>query len=237
MSKFTNREIVPEIIDDFNWSGEDLQKNLEEIEWINKYLGGTKTSAQPVIKFIQQRSPVQPKPITIVDIGCGSGDVLKNIQSAFNADKSASLVGVDANLNIIDFALSHHFTDNKISFVHADVMNQEELIPQADVYMMNLFLHHFEMTEIKSLLGHLLSKTPQLVVINDLQRSPLAYHLFGALCRIQNASEVTKNDGKLSILKGFNKAEMRDIGQMVQGYQMHLKWQWAFRWQLLLTKI
>ena len=38
MSKFSHRKIVPEIIDDFDMSGKEMEMNLEEIEWINKNL-------------------------------------------------------------------------------------------------------------------------------------------------------------------------------------------------------
>lgn len=231
MDKFAQRNIVPEIIDDFNWSGKELEQNLEEIEWINKYLGGTRASAYPIWQYIQKNLQKQ---ITITDIGCGSGDVLKKIQEASSPVKKVNLIGVDANQHIIDFARERHFKENEISFVKANVINQPEMIPQANVYMMNLFLHHFEEKEIQKILNNILQKNPSLVVINDLQRSKVAYRLFGLVCRLNNASFVTLNDGRLSIQKGFNKAEMKNIGEMAEGYQYQLKWQWAFRWQLII---
>jgi len=234
MDKFAQRNIVPEIIDDFNWSGKDLEQNLEEIEWINKYLGGTRASAYPIWKYIQKNLQKQ---ITIADIGCGSGDVLKKIQEASAPIKKVSLIGVDANQHIIDFAHNRHFRENEISFVKADVINQSEMIPQANVYMMNLFFHHFEEKEIHTILQNILQKNPSLVVINDLQRSKLAYTLFGLICKLNNASFVTFNDGRLSIQKGFKRNEMTKIGKMAEGYHFQLKWQWAFRWQLIIEPI
>jgi 2-polyprenyl-3-methyl-5-hydroxy-6-metoxy-1,4-benzoquinol methylase len=233
MNKFSHRKIVPEIIDDFNWSGKDLEQNLEEIEWVNKNLGGTKASAYPVLTYIQKNLD---KDITVADIGCGSGDVLKKIQTACKDIKKIHLTGVDANKHIIEFAEKSHFKEQEISFVHADVINQPELIPRADVYMLNLFLHHFEEKEIRTIIGNLLAHQPALIVVNDLQRSQMAYFLFSLLCKLQNASFVTFNDGRLSILKGFNKKEMQYIGDMVGNYSYTLKWQWAFRWLLMIQR-
>jgi SAM-dependent methyltransferase len=234
MIDFKERNIVPEIIDDFNWNGKELEQNLEEIEWINKYLGGTRASAYPIWQYIQKNLQ---KKITIADIGCGSGDVLKKVQEASSPVKKVNLIGVDANQHIIDFAQNRHFRETEISFVKADVIGEPEMIPQADVYMMNLFLHHFDTKEIQTILVNILQKKPSLVVINDLERSKLAYTLFGLVCRINNASFVTFNDGRLSIQKGFNRHEMKNIGEMMQGYQYQLKWQWAFRWQLIIRPI
>lgn len=234
MSKFSHRIIVPEIIDDFDMHGKALEQNLEEIEWINRNLGGTQASAQPILSYIQKNLR---KDLTIADIGCGSGDVLKKIQVACEGVKKLNLIGVDANIHIIEFAQKKHFTEKEISFVHADVIDQPQSIPKADVYMMNLFFHHFEEKEINTIIDNLLDKSPSLIVINDLQRSKMAYYLFSTLCKIKNASNVTYNDGRLSILKGFNRTEMKKMGDIATGYKYQLKWQWAFRWQLLISRI
>lgn len=233
MNNFKHRIIVPETIDDFNWSGQDLDKNLEEIEWINKNLGGTRTSAYPVLSYIQKNLKTD---IRIVDIGCGSGDLLKKIQLACEGVKKIELIGLDANSNIIGFAKRKHFKEKKISFVHADIIREPELIPTADVYVMNLFLHHFEKSNIKIILNKLLSKNPRLIVVNDLERSKLAHWLFSLVCKIKNVSIITFKDGRLSILKGFNRNEMKEMASSLSGYKYALNWKWAFRWQLVISK-
>ena len=233
MNRFRYRKIIPEIIDDFNWSGKELNQNLEEIEWINKNLGGTNTSAYPILHYIQNNLRQELK---IVDIGCGSGDLLKKIQLACEGIKKIELIGVDANESIIEFAQKQHFQNKEISFVHADVINNPQLIPAANVYIMNLFLHHFEDTDIKQIMDNLLHTGPALIVINDLERSQTAYMLYKFLCKIKSVSFVTVNDGKLSILKGFSKNEMKSIGNIAHGYRYTLKWHWAYRWQLIIRR-
>ncbi len=233
MSKFKHRQIVPEIIDDFEMKGTAMEENLEEIEWINKNLGGTKTSALPILSYIQKH---QTEKLKVVDVGCGSGDILKYIQTNVGKHISVELTGVDANEHIIEFALKKHFLQDKVSFIHADIIQQPEQIPTAEVYMLNLFLHHFEMEDIEKILQNLFAKQPSVIVINDLERSKISYLLFRLLCYFNNASYITINDGKLSILKGFNRSEMKKIGSITTNYTYQLKWRWAFRWQMILTR-
>jgi len=233
VSKFKDRIIVPEIIDDFEMKGNAMEQNLEEIEWINKNLGGTQTSAYPILSYIQHN---RTKKTLIADIGCGSGDILKYIQSNVGKHIPIELIGVDANEHIIDFAHKKHFLQEKVSFIHADVINHAEQIPKADVYMLNLFLHHFEMEVIQSILQNLLNLKPAVIVINDLQRSRVSYLLFKLLCYFKNASYITINDGKLSILKGFSKKEMKQIASVANNYSCKLEWRWAFRWQMVLVR-
>ncbi len=150
--------------------------------------------------------------------------------------RHATLTGIDANRHILEFARKEHFRTGGANLVMADVIHQPELIPRADVYMLNLFLHHFEMNEIKILFDHLIVKKPDLLVVNDLQRSKLAYVLFTFLCKLKQISKLTFHDGQLSITKGFNKKEMRIITEMAKGYHYHLSWNWAFKWQLVMAR-
>jgi hypothetical protein len=221
-NRFLHREVVPEIIDDFNWKGKELDQNLEEIEWINKYLGGTHTSAYPVLSYIQKNLG---KDIMVAEM----------IQQACKGVKKIGLTGVDANPNILGFAQTH-FKDDPIHWVQADIMTEPEKIPTAHIYMLNLFLHHFHTNEIEKILGHLLQKNPELIVVNDLHRSRMAYALFTLLCKIKTTSPVTFHDGRLSILKGFNRKEMVNMVENMNGYSYQLHWKWAFRWQLLIHK-
>jgi 2-polyprenyl-3-methyl-5-hydroxy-6-metoxy-1,4-benzoquinol methylase len=233
MNRFRHRKIVAEIIDDFDLSGTEMEQNLEEIEWINKNLGGTKTSALPILSYVQKNLG---KKLTIADIGCGSGDTLKYLETSIHQRTPVNLIGVDANKHILDFARKKHFIHSNVNFIHADVINHPEQIPPADVYMLNLFLHHFEMNDIKKILQNLSLFKPSLIVINDLQRSRISYLLFMFLCYFKNASFVTFNDGRLSILKGFTRPEMRLMMDGWQHYSFKLHWKWAFRWQMVINR-
>jgi SAM-dependent methyltransferase len=231
---FRERKVVPELIDDFKIRGKKLHRTLRELEWVNKWLGGIGTSVYPIYLHILKNHPDNLK---IVDIGCGSGDILKKISDLGpKTNCKMKLTGIDANQHILDFARQTHFAAQPISLIAADVIHEPEKIDAADVYMFNQFLHHFELGKIQSLFNVIARYRPSLIVINDLERSKLAYHLFTWLCKIKKTSYLTSHDGQLSISKGFNEVEMHLMGNMIPGYNYTLKWTWAFRWQLVFKR-
>src|SRR5688572_31284963 len=101
MPDFSIRSAEPEIMDDLNCSGHVLDRTLHELEIINKWLGGNRIT----IKSLDQLLPKYNREITIVDLGCGGGDMLRMIDSwGKNKNLKLNLIGIDANPNIVAFA-------------------------------------------------------------------------------------------------------------------------------------
>ena len=63
-----------EIMDDFLLEGEELRDALDKIASINQFLGGNQLTLQGVKKLINSEEE-----ITIVDVGCGNGDMLRTL--------------------------------------------------------------------------------------------------------------------------------------------------------------
>ena len=94
------RSTEPEIMDDLELSGSELEATLQTIERVNRFLGGSRN----VTNVIDSLLPLNPNP-TILDAGCGSGDILRELQSRFGQNNTpAQLVGLDANTHILDYA-------------------------------------------------------------------------------------------------------------------------------------
>jgi ubiquinone/menaquinone biosynthesis C-methylase UbiE len=92
----------PEIMDDFEMEGLILQNALDKIASINRLLGGNKVTLDGVIKLIKS-NPKQEK-ITIIDVGCGNGDMLRYLADyAKKNDLIFDLIGIDAN----NFTINH----------------------------------------------------------------------------------------------------------------------------------
>jgi len=234
VDRFKQRKVVPELIDDFSISGAELDLTLTELEWVNKYLGGLHTSVLPVYKYLQQH---RHEKVTVADVGCGSGDALNRILQVCKAAKQqVRLVGIDANIHALHFAIKNHFQKEDVALMYADVLNEPENIPEADVYMLSLFLHHFGLGDIRKLLGCIAAKQPKMIVINDLERSRTAYGLFTILSKLKRTSFLSLHDGQLSITKGFSRKEMEKISAMIPGYTGTVHYKWAFRWQLVLIR-
>ncbi len=69
-------------------------------------------------------------------------------------------------------------------------------------------------------------------MVNDLQRSTLAFGLFKLLgIVISNAMIV--QDGLTSILRAFKREELYDISRTLN-LKSQIRWKWAFRYQWLI---
>jgi 2-polyprenyl-3-methyl-5-hydroxy-6-metoxy-1,4-benzoquinol methylase len=234
VDRFRERKVVPELIDDFSISGDALDLTLTELEWVNKYLGGLHTSVMPVFQFMQEH---RNEKVTVADVGCGSGDALNRIlQVCKAAQQKVKLIGLDANIHALHYAIKNHFEKEDVALMYADVLKEPENIPEADVYVLSLFLHHFSFTDIRKLMENIADKQPKMIVINDLERSRTAYGLFTILSKLKRTSYLSLHDGQLSITKGFNRKEMEMISTMLRGYSGTVQHKWAFRWQLVLKR-
>jgi hypothetical protein len=71
------------------------------------------------------------------------------------------------------------------------------------------------------------------IIINDLHRSTLAYSGIKILTTLFSKSEFVKNDGSLSVKRGFKKKELiRILDELNFNYKISYKW--AFRWLVII---
>jgi 2-polyprenyl-3-methyl-5-hydroxy-6-metoxy-1,4-benzoquinol methylase len=66
-----------ELMDDFSIGGDLLRDTLDKLENINRWLGGNKVTITGLKTILKNHSKNQE--ISIVDIGCGHGDILRDV--------------------------------------------------------------------------------------------------------------------------------------------------------------
>ncbi|MBA3986902.1 MAG: methyltransferase domain-containing protein [Flavobacteriales bacterium] len=210
--KRTDRE---EIMDNFNLQGQELAIVLRDLKLVNAYLGGNKITINGIQQLLS--SLPEQKEITIVDIGCGDGQMLKRCMQFARKNKlQFKGIGIDANSHIIENAKQETNNYPEIRYQHLDVFSEAFKVLKADIILCTLTLHHFKDAEIEKLVK-LLSQQAQLgVVINDLHRNALAYILFKAFSNVFFKSRIAINDGLVSILRGFKKKELKDFASKLQ---------------------
>jgi 2-polyprenyl-3-methyl-5-hydroxy-6-metoxy-1,4-benzoquinol methylase len=225
----------PEIMDDFGMQGEILRKALDKIAKINQLLGGNKLTLQGVQELIQ--NIVKNQQITIVDVGCGNGDMLRKLAD-FGKKKqyNFNLIGIDANEYTINYAIKLSKNYSNISYLCEDIFNKQFNQLKYDIILCTLTLHHFKNEEIEYLLDVFYTKSKIGIVINDLHRSSISYRLFKMVSFIFNLNEMSKQDGLTSILRGFKKQELVDFSEKLQFKKYTIHWKWAFRYQWIIRK-
>ena len=227
----TYRSNAIEIMDDLSMDGALLIDTLHKLDTINKWLGGNAITLNGIKKLLKGHS--KKKELTIVDIGCGSGDMLRQVARYGKKEGYIfKLIGVDANKCIIDHAEKISLEYPEISYLHQDIFSEEFKESSYDIVLATLFLHHFKEDELVILLNQIQQKSRVGIVVNDLHRHALAYYLF-KLLSVVIKNEMVKQDGLTSILRGFKKEELEEISIKIKA-ESHIAWKWAFRYQWII---
>lgn len=229
-----HRSIAIERMDDFNLEGQILRNALDRLAQINRYLGGNSITLQGIESLLKNR-PID-KEISIVDLGCGNGDMLRVVaEFGLKNDLKLKLIGIDANEHTLNYARNLSKKYPNIDYLKMDITCNQSLDMKADIFLCTLALHHFREDEILKILFNLKRNTDIGIIVNDLQRSVLAYRLFQIVCFVFRLDSISREDGLLSILRGFKRKELVAISEQLNlKYTLH--WKWAFRYQWIILK-
>ncbi|MCX3263897.1 methyltransferase domain-containing protein [Pedobacter agri] len=227
------RSDAPELMDDFEMEGEVLRDALDKIASINKLLGGNKVTLEGVKTLLKSKPKTQL--VRITDIGCGNGDMLRTLADYANKENlNFTLKGIDANLFTIDHAKKLSESYPNIIYECSDIFDDLQGTEECEIYLCTLTLHHFKDDEIIKLMTRLKQSAKIGIVINDLHRSALAYKLFRALCVVFRLNDMSRDDGLISILRGFKKADLLEYARKLNLKLSSIKWKWAFRYQWII---
>lgn len=225
----------PEIMDDFLLEGDELQDALDKIAKINQLLGGNKLTLYGLKSLLENCD--KNEIITIVDVGCGNGDMLRYIADYGNkSGYNFNLLGIDANAFTINHAENLSKNYSNITYNCFDIFTKQFYEIKYDIVLCTLTLHHFKNNEIKQLVSQFHTNSKIGIVINDLHRSIVSYRLFQALCFVFNLNRMSREDGLVSILRGFKKQELINFSQELKLKKYNLNWKWAFRYQWIVFK-
>lgn len=211
--------------------GELLRDTLDKLGSINKWLGGNRITIDGIEQLLKGKP--KNKTYTIIDLGCGHGDILRLVADfGRKQGYDFELIGIDANQDAIDYAneLSENYPE--LTFRNEDIFSKEFQNIEFDIALTTLFLHHFKEEEILKVLSNLSTKATLGVVVNDLQRSEIAYGLF-KLLGVVISNYMIKQDGLTSILRAFKREDLERISNKLN-LKSQIRWKWAFRYQWLI---
>jgi 2-polyprenyl-3-methyl-5-hydroxy-6-metoxy-1,4-benzoquinol methylase len=222
-----------EIMDDFSLQGKDLKEALDQIARINQLLGGNKVTLHGVKKILKNLD--RTKTITIADIGCGNGDMLRML-ARFSQRKNYTfkIIGIDANDFTINYAKTLSASYPNIEYQCMDIFSEDFKLVKYDIVLCTLTLHHFTDDEILNIITIFKKNAAAGIIINDLHRSKTAYRLFEMICFIFNLSSMSRKDGLVSILRGFKKKELEEFSKKTNLKNYTINWKWAFRYQWII---
>lgn len=232
MPDFTNRVLVPEKMDQSDAPPEEIRQALRELEVINKWLGGYN-----VIFDALKKASWSKQPLTIMDLGCGGGDILRAIARwAELKELNVKLVGVDKNPLMLDFAREHSREFDNISFRQLDVFDNRLLAEHVDITISSLFCHHFNDEELMQLILRMQALSSQAVVVNDIHRHWFAYYSIKTITGLFSKTDLVKYDAPVSVGRSLTRAEWENVMFKAGIQHYELNWMWAWRWQLIINQ-
>ncbi|WP_438961708.1 methyltransferase domain-containing protein [Nonlabens sp.] len=220
------RNTEPEWMDDPSIDKAQLQAAVHDINKVNRWLGGFKFTLNAILKQLQH---IDKKQITIIDAGCGDGEMLRYLAKHIK-DPRVHFLGLDFSAHSIEVARVKSKEFEQIRFRESDILKISPHEIDCDILTSTLTMHHFNDEEILNFLKKFKEITTHSIIINDLHRSIIAFRLFQLLCLTFIRNEISKHDGLISIASGFKRADFMRYAGLVPFKNDLIQWKWSFRY-------
>ncbi|WP_029478622.1 class I SAM-dependent methyltransferase [Deinococcus frigens] len=204
----TAREVhLAERMDDPGCDLTALNRTYAQFGTVNGLVAGWRRVYRQVLRPRLSAS----RPNTVLDIGCGGGDVPRAlVRWAARDGFTLRITAIDADARAIAFARAQP----PVSGLHFRQAMSGDLVREGQRFglvVSNHLLHHLTAPELSDLLADSEALCAGLVVHSDIQRSPLAYLGFRAGVAPLFRDSFIGEDGLLSIRRSFTAAELRGL--------------------------
>ncbi len=175
------------------------------------------------------------KELSICEIGCGGGDNLRVLSRwCRKRGITVRIMGIDSNPHCLAVA-KDRWPDDNAEWIHSDY-RKPFLQPAAGHHLLLPVLSSFHRPGAGATASMDGRKGGGRMVVNDLQRHPVAYHSIRLLTAGLSSSYLVKNDAPLSVLRGFSRGEWTNLLQQAGTTNWSIQWKWAFRWLIVGRK-
>jgi 2-polyprenyl-3-methyl-5-hydroxy-6-metoxy-1,4-benzoquinol methylase len=199
-----------EKLDDLGLHGETLHQALQSLEWINRWFGNHRS----VIKAIHRIYKKEAKPLRIIDLGCGGGDLALAVAKSLRQYKiEYSITCIDGNANTLVYAQNKCEEFTEINFLQADILSNQFRIQHCDILISSHFMYHFTADALVDFLKNNLSGISTALIFSELKRNRFAMRLFKCSSFLLPISKLAKEDGLLAIKRSFSVKEWLAILQ------------------------
>lgn len=193
---------LPELMDG-DCSYEDFRGCLRSLEQINRWLLGYR----PTLAWLKRLPRGLREPVHILDVGCGGGDLLRQIARwARKRAIAVQLTGIDLNPHAARAAAESTPKDLDIAWVAGNALAYRPQKP-VDLVVSSLTVHHLEDEEIIALLRWMEATAQVGWFINDLERSEWSSRMFGWVERMAGWHRFVRHDAPVSFRRAFREED------------------------------
>jgi SAM-dependent methyltransferase len=202
----------------------DLKQRSQESEWLDREdldptelehvlsdlarFNQTFFGHYPLLRWLDKAVSGQPTAApTLVDVGCGYGDVLRAIRRwSRRRGLDIALLGVDLNRETIRIARAATDSADQIDFQVGNAFDLASAAP-VDFMISSLVTHHLTDREIVEFLRLMERAARGGWAICDLQRSRFLYHFIGISGRLGRLHPIVVQDGQISVARSLTRAD------------------------------
>ena len=219
----------PELLDIEQGDPGAIEACLRDLEWINRWTAAYRVTLRWLDQLCHETRPARP--LTIIDVGCGRGDMLRQIWAwGRKRGLELRLIGVDLNLHATAAAAAATPDEAPIRYLTADAFDlPHDLLP--DVVLSALFAHHLDDARLVRFLRWMEERARLGWLINDLHRHPLPYVVARGGAPLLRMHPFVRHDAPLSVARAFDR---RDWVRLLQAADLAppaatVAWRFPFR--------
>jgi ubiquinone/menaquinone biosynthesis C-methylase UbiE len=220
-----------ELLDAGEGTDDDVARSLSDLRRINRFLGGRKVVLRAISSWLDDTSLEQ---VSLLDVGTGSADIPMAVaESCRLRGLDTFLAAVDISERNLRISRERLGVSSEVHLVRADSLRLPFAARSFDFVTASLFLHHFRDDDVVRLLADFGRIARRAVIVNDLVRNLVPYYFTRIAGPILAASFLTRNDGPVSVLRGFTPDEMNDLARRAGLNVRELKQVFPYRLSLV----
>ena len=209
--KFKQRSHRLEHIDTGNYTAEEYESCIGELQFVNRWMGDAHSLKVTLLREIEQQGL---KSFSVLDVGAGSGELLRVAAVwARQTGRQLRAVGLELNERMAESIIEDSHRFDEISSVRGDALKLPFSDAQFDYVICSLFTHHFLDEQVVRILREMGRVARRRIFVIDLHRHPVAYLLYTTLGKVVLHNRLLRHDGALSILRSFKAEELRELAQ------------------------
>ena len=223
---FYRRSRELEHLDKGDYTAEEYEGCIVELQRVNRYLGDARALRQTVLAEIEREGL---RSFSLLDVGAGSGELLRVAARWAEETKRA---GVFTGLEINERSARAIVEESRtlpIEAVRGDALQLPFDDASFDYVMCSLMMHHFRDEEVVRVLEEMARVARSRVFVIDLHRHAVAYYLYTTVGQLFLHNRLLREDGALSILRSFSPRELNELAERAHLSNISVERHFPFR--------
>jgi ubiquinone/menaquinone biosynthesis C-methylase UbiE len=214
LDKFRRRSYELENIDRGNYTAEEYEGCISELQLVNEWFGDARTLKRSLLRDVEKSRLHR---FSVLDIGAGSGELLR-VAAAWARESARDFraVGLELNERSAKSITEESTMFPEIESIRGDARSLPFGGDEFDYVICSLFTHHFVELEIINILREMARVARRRIFVIDLHRHPIAYYFYTTIGKLVLHNRLLREDGALSILRSFKRSELRELAEQAE---------------------